>query len=431
MNLVCCMLVLALMGADDQTPAKAANQNSTAPFKIEGKSCGAQGEPPKEIWSLALRDAIRIGLDNSEFVRVIFQDQAAVPIGVCVEPLSASFAPRPLVPVDLPKGVQNDGSSLVISRLNADASLQRFKSEVMALVRSVEQQYWNLAEAHTAVWAAEQAVNLAQDVVEFEQGELLLSRGCITDVSEACERLEQFQGALPARKSEAEKSERQLRKLLGLPESDNRQIIPIDQPIMEHVVFDWEPCLEAMMQNQPDIVQQDAIVHLADQKLIESRKAIAEPAKKSEARHDGDVNRTFSGYTMPVRPALANTRQYQYALLRAKEFQDQVVKQSTQSLTRVIGEVESGYQHFAKAKHLRIAAAQRLKAQRFYYDEGRITADRYLDAVEQYATLVANEHHHLAAYNSALAFVSECRGTLLEERNIIVTEPRARAIGPQ
>jgi outer membrane protein TolC len=403
MNLACCVLALALTGADDQT---------------------------KEIWSLTAPTAIRIALDNSEFVRVIAQGKQAMPVGTFL-PTEGWVAPPPAAPVDFPKGMTCDRSSIVIGRLNADAAMERFKSEVMALVRSVEQQYWRLAEADRALWAADQAVSLAQEVIDFEQADFCLEKRD-SDVADVKSRLEQFQQTLVDRKSDAETAERQLRELLGLPKSDNRQIIPVDQPIKEHVVFDLHECVDSMLRFQPDIIQQEAIASLAQDKLTTARKAFADAAAKPEIPKDRDVNRV-SMYTFSngSRAPLANTRQMQYAVIRSQEFLDQVIQRTTKSLTRAIDEVESGYERYAKAKHLRIAAEDRLKVQRVYWDDGRIASDRYLDAVVQYTTLVANEHHHLAVYNSALTVVNACRGTLLEDRNIIVVEPRARAIGAQ
>lgn len=252
----------------------------------------------------------------------------------------------------------------------------------------------------------------------------------LTDVDAACERLIQFQRVLADCKSDAVEAERQLRLRIGLPESDNRQIIPIEQPITEQVVFDRDACLEAMMQNQPDIVQQDDLTNRAEQKLAQARKIIVEAAKKREIRPDGGVGRTYMGFATPAagRPVLANVRQLHYTLLRAREFQDQVVQQSTRSLSRAVDSASSAYELYVTARSLRIAAESGLENQQMCYDEGCITADRYLDAVEQYATLVANEHHCLAAYHSALTFVSECKGTLLEDRDIVVAE-RSRVGG--
>ena len=90
--------------------------------------------------------------------------------------------------------MKSDGQSIVIARLHADASSFRFKTEVMALVRSVEQQYWSLAQTHAAFWAADRSVNVAQDVITTELNELTLSRGGIgcyfAEASDHLKRLE-------------------------------------------------------------------------------------------------------------------------------------------------------------------------------------------------------------------------------------------------
>ncbi len=45
-----------------------------------------------------------------------------------------------------PSGLEANRAPIVIARLSADVAVWRFKAEIMALVRSVEQQYWALAQ---------------------------------------------------------------------------------------------------------------------------------------------------------------------------------------------------------------------------------------------------------------------------------------------
>ena len=104
----------------------------------------------------------------------------------------------------------------------------------------------------------------------------------------------------------------------------------------------------------------------------------------------------------------------------------QVIHQTTHSLARGFLEVDATYKSYATAKRLRNKAEKRLEVQRARWEEGRITSDRFLDAVDQYAAAVAAEHQFLAAYNSAIAFLSECKGTLLADHNIIVVESQRR-----
>ena len=59
--------------------------------------------------------------------------------------------------------------------------------------------------------------------------------------------------------------------------------------------------------------------------------------------------------------------------------------------------------------------------------DSRITPDRFLDAVEQYADAVVAEHQSLATSNTSIAFLSECKGNaLLADENIIVAEHERR-----
>ena len=100
----------------------------------------------------------------------------------------------------------------------------------------------------------------------------------------------------------------------------------------------------------------------------------------------------------------------------------QVVHQTTHSLARFFLEIDANYKQFKTASRLRAAAAQRLDAQRAYYEEGRITIDRFLDAVSQYATAVATEAQYKTTYNISIVALEEAKGTLLAYDNIAVAE---------
>jgi hypothetical protein len=132
------------------------------------------------------------------------------------------------------------------------------------------------------------------------------------------------------------------------------------------------------------------------------------------------------------RNPLANTRQAQYALIRSRAHYRQIVHQTTHSLARFFLELDANYKQFQTATRMRKAAAQRLDAQRAYYEEGRITIDRFLDAVGQYTTAVATEAQYQTAYNISILALEEAKGTLLAHDNIVVAEgPRPRKPLPQ
>ena len=367
-----------------------------------------------------------------------------------------------------PVGMEANRAPIVIARLNADAAVWRFKAEVMAEVRSIEQQYWNLAQAHVQLWSADRAVELAREILVREEAELAVGRGTFADVAEASQRLEQFTLDWVTRTSDVITTERQLRNLLGLPPADNRRIIPVTPPTEARLEPDWDSSLAQMLSFQPDIVQQQILVRVAELQLLIARNqllpqlslnalyqfnGLGQQLDSAEAvmtgatlkalnpviaakeraaglnANPGNYNNFITwqvGFTfqMPLgmRSPLANTRQAQYILLRSRAYLQQVVHQTTHSLARFFLEIDANYKQFKTASRLRAAAAQRLDAQRSYYEEGRITIDRFLDAVSQYATAVATEAQYKTTYNISIVALEEAKGTLLAYDNIAVAE---------
>ncbi len=444
------VLTLACLVLVADAPATA-----EAPPPTVSKS--ADGDPkPQEAWHLTLAEAIRIGLENSEVVRVVTPGARA------------AVGPEP-APADAAVGREANRAGIVIARLNADASVWDFKAAIMAHVRSIEQQYWALSQQQVALWARETAVRLGEEILFREKGELAQGRATTADVAEAAQQLENFKLNLVTATSDAITTERQLRNILGLPVADGRRIVPDTEPTEARLQPDWEACLREMHASQPDIVQQDLLVRLSELRLLLARNqplppmdlnAVArlqglgqslEPAPfnamlpnlpalagKAEARMHAaaldaampeclDFTHQQLGLTLPPtgmggRVPLANTRQAQYQLLRQRDFLRQIVHQTTHSLARFFLEVDANYKQFRTAQGLRAAAQQRLEAQRAFYEEGRVTIDRLLDAVSQHANAIAQEAQYKTSYNTSIAALEEAKGTLLTYDGITVLD---------
>ena len=316
-------------------------------------------------------------------------------------PLPNQAAPRPV-------GLEANRATIVIQRLNADAAVWRFKAEVMAHVRSVEQQYWNLAQAHVQLWSRRPGRQPGREILNREQAALVVGRGTIADVAEAAQRLEQFNLDLVTRTSDVITTERQLRNILGLPPADNRRIIPVTPPTEARLEPDWETSLAQMINFQPDIVQQQLLVRVAELQLLIARNqllpqlslqalyqlnGLGQQLDSAEAVMTGATLKALNpvianmqraaglnsnpgnysnfvtwqvGFTfqapLGMRAPLANTRQAQYALLRARAYLQQVVHQTTHSLARFFLEIDANFKQFKTASRLRAAAAIRLES---------------------------------------------------------------------
>ncbi len=263
-------------------------------------------------------------------------------------------------------------------------------------------------------------------------------------------------------------TERQLRNILGLPPADNRRIIPVTPPTEARLEPDWEASLAQMLNFQPDIVQQQILVRVSELQLLIARNqllpqlslnalyqfnglgqslnnaysvmtggdlkalnpVIANVQRLSGLESNPGLYNNFVtwqvGFTfqMPLgmRSPLANTRQAQMSLLRSCAYLQQVVHQTTHSLARFFLEIDANYKQFKSASRLRAAAAHRLDAARANYEEGRYSLDRFLDAVNVYATAVATEAQYKTTYNISIVALEEAKGTLLAYDNIAVAE---------
>ncbi len=367
-----------------------------------------------------------------------------------------------------PSGLEANRANIVIARLNADASVWNFKAAIMAHVRSIEQQYWALSQQQISLWSRETAVRLGEEILRRERAELEVGRATSADVAEAEQQLENFKLNLVTATSDVVTTERQLRNILGLPPADNRRIVPDTAPTEARLEPDWETSVAQMLAFQPDIVQQQLLVRLTELQLLLARNQllpqlnlnalyqfnglghqldgaeavssgaglnVIDPLVSLRNRNSGlntqasnikDFNQWQVGLTfsMPIgfRAPLANARQTQYQLLRQRAFLQQIVHQTTHSLARFFLEVDANYKQFRTAQRLRAAAQLRLEAQRAFYEEGRITIDRLLDAVSQYANAIAQEAQYKTSYNTSIAALEEAKGTLLAYDNIAVAE---------
>jgi outer membrane protein TolC len=367
-----------------------------------------------------------------------------------------------------PSGLEANRAPIVIARLNADISVWRFKSSVMEMVRSIEQQYWALAQDHLQYWSRQTAVQLGEEILRKKEAEFAVGKGSIPDVAEAKEQLERFRLQMLQATANLITTERQLRNLLGLKPNDNRRIIPVTAPIEARLQPDWETCVTQMLSFQPDIVQAQLLVRVSELNLLVARNQLlpslnldvlyqfnglgrdlssanavmtgatilAIDPQISLAQRNAGLNtnparyKTFHTwqvgltFEMPLgfRQDLANTRAAQYALLRQRAFLQQVVHQQTHALARFFLEVDSNFKLYRTAIELREAAEQRLEAQRNFYEVGQITIDRYLDAVNRWADAVAQEAQFRNSYNTSIAVLEEAKGTLLAYDNIALAE---------
>jgi outer membrane protein TolC len=378
-----------------------------------------------------------------------------------------------------PSGVEANRADIVVSRLNADFSVWSFKQEVMRHVRSIEQQYWSLAQEHVKLWAAQAAAELSQKLLDdvLARQEVGSMEGGREDVAEAREQYEAAQLSLVTATSNVLTTERQLRNILGLPPSDNRRIIPVTEPTDARLEPNWEASLAQMVSFHPDIVQSQLNVRIAEMQLLVARNQLlpaldfnvlyqfngfGQDLDTAEAVGTGAMLKAFDplqvsrqtasglnplpgnysnfqtwqvGFTfqMPLgfRSALSNTRVAQLSLLRQRALLQQTVHQSTHQLARFFLEVDANYKQYRAASRVTSIRHERLETLQARYEEGMrdrstnikaVDIRAYVSAINSWTAAVAQEAEFKSTYNTSIAVLEETKGTLLAYDNIAVAE---------
>jgi outer membrane protein TolC len=378
-----------------------------------------------------------------------------------------------------PSGLEANRAPIIIARLGADQAVWRFKAEVMAMVRSIEQQYWVLSHKYVALWSAQTAFDLSEDLLEDVKANQAVGsrRGSRRDLADAQWQVEQARLNLVTATSDLLYTERQLRNILGLPPADNRRIVPTSEPTDARLEPDWESSLAQMISFQPDIVIAQFLVRVAELQLLVARNQLLpslnfdllyqfnglgnqlddslnamtgggilafDPMVQLAQRQAGlnsvpSLYRNFQtwqmGFTlqMPVgfRGPLANVQASQYALLRQRAYLQQVVHQTTHSLARFFLEVDDNYKSYRAATRLREAAAMRLDYNKARYDAGdrdpsqseeAVTIGVLIDSINQWTNAIATEAQFKSTYNTSIAVLEEAKGTLLGYDNVALAE---------
>src|SRR5262249_2694061 len=121
-------------------PTMACDTHCCAVETVEGAPVAKEKEA--ETWPLTLAEAIRIGLDNSEAGRVVRLGGMGCVGGQApaLNPIEPGVRPQPPIPSDLARCEGAD--SLLIARVDRQVPVTQFRSDVLAMVRSIHQQYW-------------------------------------------------------------------------------------------------------------------------------------------------------------------------------------------------------------------------------------------------------------------------------------------------
>ncbi|MEM9413362.1 MAG: TolC family protein, partial [Planctomycetota bacterium] len=144
---------------------------------------------------------------------------------------------------------QRNTTGVLLARLNQDISLAQFEQGVRSLVQRVTEAYWSLSRAKQNFEAIMEARNEQLKIWNISKArfENDLNGGEADREAQAREQYFDIQARLVTAingdqltgQSGILQAEANLRRLLGLPQSDGRLIVPLDEPVFAEFRFHW------------------------------------------------------------------------------------------------------------------------------------------------------------------------------------------------
>ncbi len=341
---------------------------------------------------------------------------------------------------------------VLIARIRGDLVLADFETAVRDLVLSVEQSYWELYFAWRSLDVATRTRESARLI--WDNRKRRVDAGLSRPDDEAQARQQYFTfsqlvvDSLTGNKSGQTGvlgSERNLRRLMGLLNTDGRMIRPITEPTIAPILFDWEQSEQLALSNRVEIRKQKWVVRQRELEVFAARKL-------NQWRADFVGNYAFKGFNDelfgsegavkdffegnlddwgvgfevlgPVgrRRGHLATRNAELRLIREKTVLREQQRQLLMDLNAAIAEVERSYEGIKNNFNSSKAVLAELKPKAERVAAGDEDVFFLLDTQQRAARAESDFHRAVVDYNLALQQYVFTTGSLLEHYNIQLVE---------
>ena len=170
---------------------------------------------------------------------------------------------------------------LLVSRINNDISIAQFEQSVQTYVNEVSQAYWDLYFAYRNFEALKMGRDGSLETwntvkARFDND---LEGGEADKEAQAREQYYQFQqqllAALNGDNSQGVtgvlQAEADLRRLIGLPQSDGAMLRPVDEPVLAKTIYEWPTLVNAALDTRSELREQQWRIKQRELQLLASK----------------------------------------------------------------------------------------------------------------------------------------------------------------
>lgn len=356
-----------------------------------------------------------------------------------------------------PNSTPGNYNGVLLARINTDVSLTDFEAAVRDLVRDVESSYWELYFAYRDLSVKTEGRDLSLESWRLEKERLEV--GSRTPDQEAFARQQYYLSKVNVENALSGTAgglggvytaERRLRRLLGLPTSDGRIILPTTDPVDADLVFDWHDSLAKTMTRRVELRRQQWTIKRRELELIAARNFTRMRVDLlGEYRYRGFGDHLFGDFNTPgastfeslftgdlqewragvdIRTPVGNrlghaaVRHAELQLAREHAIYDDMELQVASELHGAFTELDRAYVVTRSQYNRRVATLIRLEAERERNRGGKAALNLVLDAQQQAVDAESNYYRSLVDYNLAIMNMHYARGTLLDRHGVTLAE---------
>ena len=366
-------------------------------------------------------------------------------------------------------GVTGVSQGVAISRINTDISIADFENSIVAMVKDVEDLYWELYLSYRQI-AADNA-NRDSSLRTWREVKAKMDVGATggkaSDEAQAREAYFLSRANVENAWGNILATENSLRKLLGLPVNDGKIIRPADNPLEGEYVMQWESALIDGLTRRLELRKQKWQIKSL-QLQVKAAENVTNPqlnlisgyqlngfgnnllgtttgdnvtadgfnsAYGSMVRADQTGWNLGVQFAMPLgfRAARAQLHNLELQLVKARAALSAQELDISHELAESIQKIDLAYMTSRTYLDQKIASERRVQAVQAEYEAGvsGATLDLVLRALASNAAAEIAYYTSLVNYNKAITELHSRRGTLLENDGIHLSEGEWNAYAQQ
>ncbi len=348
-------------------------------------------------------------------------------------------------------------NGVLIGRIREDVTLADFEANVRDLVRDVVRNYWELYFAYQDLDTKIAARESAREVWVNRKARFDSGIGRPDDEAQARQQYFQFEfqvdNALVGPSILGQGvygSERELRRLMGLPTADGRLIRPSTEPTLAEVTFDWEAAQQSAGDRRVELRRQKWIVRQRELELCAAKnlalwrvdlvgnygaRGVGDDLfGSSSIPADGAMQELFGGeldnwqFGLDIQGAVGNRRgqlavqNAELSLCREKALLREQQRQILHDLGSAYAEVDRTFVSIKSLYNNRDAVLDELEPRRKRVEAGEDDVFFLLEAQQRASNIESILHRAIVDYNLSLLNFAYQEGNLLSQFNIDLLE---------